>query len=87
LKQRTPIEIMYAILGAAVTPQHKTRLVYDARLYSRQVIPYLTVLLKAGLLERSGERTYQTTRKGRDFMQSFERLEMMARIPTYPSIW
>ena len=72
---------MYDILDAAATTVTKTRMMYLARLYNRQVNPYFIVLLNAGLLEKDGENKYRTTAKGRDFMKSYKRLELILALP------
>ena len=83
MKQRTSIEITYDILEAALTAQTKTRIMYVAGLYNKQVNSYLAVLVRAGLLEMAGDRNYKTTLKGTLFMQSFERLRSIAFEPEW----
>jgi predicted transcriptional regulator len=83
MKQRTGIEITHDILEAALTAQTKTRIMYVAGLYSKQVNSYLSVLVRAGLLETVGDRNYKTTVKGTQFMRSFERLRSIAFVPEW----
>lgn len=71
MKHRTGIEITYDILEAAMSAQTKTRIMYVAGLYNKQVNSHLAILVRAGLLEMVGDRNYKTTVKGTQFMQSF----------------
>jgi len=62
--------IMQNILEVCAHGSGKTKIVYQCNLNFTTVNPYLLQLLDNGLLEvKPGESTFQTTKKGLEFME------------------
>ena len=65
--------IMQNILEVCAHGASKTRIVYQSNLNFTTANSYLAQLLDNGLMEiNQGESTYQTTKKGAEFMESLK---------------
>ena len=72
--RRDRIRIMAEILEAAKESQVKTRIMYRANLSFNQVKEYLAFLTEMGLLRvkvKNGQKVYETTVKGRVFLENY----------------
>jgi predicted transcriptional regulator len=66
---------MAQILKVASSGDTKTRIMYGANLSYRQLKAYMQDLLGSNLMDHiDGERTYRTSAKGREFLESYGRL-------------
>lgn len=83
LSHRSRIDIIATILRVAEGGAKKTHIMYKCNLSFRQLHIYLDFLVERGLLRsiaaKSGERndssTYQTTGKGRAFIQAYRGIQ------------
>jgi predicted transcriptional regulator len=75
LKYRSRTDIVAQILEVALEGVTKTRIMYGAYLSYQQLNEYSGVLIQNGLLEHiPEEKTFVTTQKGREFLESYEHL-------------
>ena len=83
-RKRSEIDIMTSILGEARKGSRKTRIMYRCNLSHRQLKVYLKFLLDMKLLmsvceEDSKTTFYQTTAKGRNFLDAYGKLKELMR--------
>ena len=83
-RKRSEIDIMASILSEARKGARKTRIMYRCNLSHRQLQVYLKFLLGMKLLmsvseEDSKTNFYQTTTKGRNFLDAYGKLEELMR--------
>lgn len=72
---RSRLDIQASILESARMGAAKTRLMYGANLSYFQTIAYLNELSDLGFLEQSSvSRTYRTSQKGIEFLDSYKKL-------------
>ena len=77
MRYRTRNDIIAELLKIALDGTTKTKLMYNGYLSYRQLQDYLPLLLGNGLLEFDGKgRKYHTTKKGRDFLDVYERTKI-----------
>ena len=77
MKYRDRTEIVNLILRSSNTTQgtSKTRIMYQSFLAYSQLMEYLSLLMKNGLLEYTGSsRTYKTTERGVRLLQLCDKL-------------
>ena len=80
-QKRSEVDIMASILNEARKSTGKTRIMYRCNLSHRQLQVYLTFLLDMKLLrsvtEQENRKTnfYETTTKGRDFLDAYCKLK------------
>lgn len=76
---RGEYEITADILAVAKEPSSKTSIVYSANLSFGQADRYLEKCLEEGLIEskRNSNKKYQTTEKGKNFLEAFIDLEQV----------
>lgn len=78
MKYRSRMEITADILELALNGERKTRLMYRASLSHPQLTVYLELLISGGLLKYVEERKlYQTTEKGRHFLEISKEMNSM----------
>lgn len=78
MKYRSRSDITAAILTVALDGAKKTRIMYNAWLSFPQLEEYMGVLMKSGLLAHNEEeRIYKTTDKGREFIESYKKMNDM----------
>ena len=79
-KYRSRTDIVAQILSLTREgPATKTRIMYAVFLSYAQLKEYLSLLLESGLLEFSAvDRTYRTTKKGIEFLHSYEKMSMLS---------
>ena len=72
--KRSKYVIISQILNVCKGGANKTKIVYQANLNFRTVLPYIDLLIKNGLLEvKQGKNlSYETTDKGISLLDSFE---------------
>lgn len=72
-RRRSPAEIRYEILKAAVGGERKTRIMYQSSLNLKQLKKYLDELVLTELINyRPAGRCFTTTERGRTFTRMFE---------------
>jgi len=77
MKHRSRLAISAEVLRYALNCEKKTRLMYKANLSYDSVKEYLAMLTTNGLLTFNADNDmYMTTRKGRTFLQKFEKLSL-----------
>jgi predicted transcriptional regulator len=76
MRKRSKYVIISQILDICKDGANKTRIVYQANLNFRTVIPYIDLLIKNELLEVKQGKTvlYETTDKGISLLENFERI-------------
>jgi len=80
---RSRMDIVANILREAVGGATKTRIMYRCNLSFRQLQAYLDLLLNTGLLrtifegEKGSNAAFQTTIKGRAFLQAYRNLKAL----------
>lgn len=76
MMKRSKYVIVSQILDICKGGANKTRIVYQANLNFRTVIPYIDLLIKNELLEVKQGKTvlYETTDKGISLLANFERI-------------
>lgn len=76
MMKRSKYVIVSQILDICKGGANKTRIVYQANLNFRTVIPYIDLLIKNGLLEvKQGKNIlYETTDKGISLLGSFKQI-------------
>ncbi len=76
MMKRSKYVIISQILKICEGGANKTRIVYQANLNFRTVLPYLDLLIKNGLLEVTQGKSilYKTTDKGISLQDDFERI-------------
>jgi predicted transcriptional regulator len=72
--RRDKTRIIVDILSEAIEPATKTRLIYLANLNFNIFQRYLEILLKKGLLKNLQNNLYQTTERGKKFLENYRRL-------------
>ncbi len=80
-KNRSRVEIVANMLSIARSGALKTRLMYKANLSYLMVTEYLDYLSNAGLIkeiEVEGAKVYQTTKKGIEYLQTYDSLRRVA---------
>ncbi len=81
---RSRMDIIATILHEAKEGANKTHIMYRSNLSFRQLRTYLALLLNTELLrtvpERGGKIKFQTTKKGRAFLQSYNNLKILLAI-------
>ncbi len=81
MKNRDRSTIVADILNIANKGEKKTRIMYKANLSYEQLVEYLKLLVEMGLLEEKilenerNPKVYVTTKKGRNFLDAFEKIE------------
>src|SRR5437867_3054766 len=83
MKYRDRTEIVNVILRSGNTAQgtSKTRIMYESFLAYSQLMEYLSLLMKNGLLEyKESSRTYKTTEKGVRLLQLCDKLHEIVSI-------
>ena len=84
LKNRSRPDIWYLILEAAKEGEIKTRIMWKAMLYNKQVTGYISDLIEKGMLESmKGQNRYITTEKGRKFISAYEHMASITRDSTF----
>ena len=80
--RRSRFEIIKDILEAGKESSTKTSIVYEANLSFEQAEKYLNMLEKDELVNshRSKHKKYETTNKGRKFLESFQELESLLTV-------
>ena len=83
-RKRSDVDIIASILGEAREGAKKTRIMYRCNLSHRQLQVYLKFLLDMNLLmsiseEESKTDFYQTTTKGRSFLDAYCKLKELMR--------
>jgi predicted transcriptional regulator len=75
--KRSKDAIISQILDICSNGANKTRIVYQANLNFKTVIPYIDLLIKNGLLEtrRDSTVTYTTTTKGTKLLNDFRSIQ------------
>jgi len=76
-RRRTRIDLMAAILEASGSGGKKTRIMYKANVNPRDHSKIMAFLIQKGLLEQvaiDGERNFQITTKGREFVENYYRI-------------
>ena len=81
LANRTRIEILASILKVAQGGALKTHIMYKANLSHKQLTKYLQFVIGNQLLQEisdpeEGNRLYQVTEKGIQFLKDYERLSV-----------
>ena len=81
-EKRSDIDIIADILIKAKEDTIKTRIMYKCNLSHRQLITYLNLLLKIGLLdshsnEKSNKQYFRTTSKGSKFLSTYSKLKSL----------
>lgn len=71
---------MAAMLKVAHEPMLKTHMMYAANLSFEQSQRYFNKLVSAGLIQKTDDKRWVATEKGRKFLQLFEELEMLCRL-------
>ena len=70
--------IIAELLGAALKPANKTKVMYNAALSFSQVNHYLTCTIECELLKEVEDnlrlKLYRTTEKGKRFLEVYERI-------------
>jgi len=75
--RRSEIDIMAEILRIAIKGERKTRIMYKANLNHSNLKRYLNLLMGKGLIIRirsNGVELFKTTKKGCEFLMSYEHL-------------
>lgn len=81
MKNRDRSAIVADILSAANRGARKTSIMYKANLSYEQLVEYLKLLVDMGLLEEKilenerNPKVYVTTKRGREFIETFEKLD------------
>ncbi len=77
--KRSRDAIISIILDICMSGASKTKIVYQANLNFRTVIPYIELMLKNGLIEPTPEsnKVYKTTQKGTKLLQEFRSIQDM----------
>ncbi len=77
--KRSRDAIISIILDVCVNGASKTKIVYQANLNFRTVIPYMDMMLKNGLIEPTPEsnKVYKTTPKGIKVLNEFKIIQDM----------
>ena len=75
LKRRDKHDIVLDILKIARGGKRKTQIMYKAKLSYSQLKEYIELLNDKGLLE-SNDGFYHTTRKGLDFIRTYEEISL-----------
>ena len=84
-RKRSDVDIVASILGEARKGTKKTRIMYRCNLSHRQLQVYLKFLLDMNLLmsisggRESKTNFYQTTTKGRSFLDAYRKLKELMR--------
>lgn len=75
--KRSKDAIIIQILDICLAGASKTRIVYQANLNFRTVVPYIELLIKNGLLEGSTNSSviYTTTPKGAKLLKDFKNIQ------------
>ena len=71
-KNRGRLEIVRDMLCAASEKTKKTRIMYQASLSYRLLEKYLKSILESGLVERVDDSFYLITRRGKEFLQTYD---------------
>ena len=76
MMKRSKYVIVSQILDICKGGANKTKIVYQANLNFRTIIPYIDLLIKKELLEVKQGKTvlYETTDKGISWLENFERI-------------
>ena len=82
LRKRSDIDIIADILIKAKEDTIKTRIMYKCNLSHRQLVTYLNLLLKIGLLDshfenRSNKISFRITSKGLKFLSAYSKLKAL----------
>lgn len=78
MKNRDRRQLTYDLLKNAIdVPRTKTYLMYSAFLSTAQLYAVIDDSIAAGLLSKTDKRTYQTTKRGKKFVQMFEELQKL----------
>jgi len=72
---RNSLDITACILTIASKRVKKCRIMYGANLNFHVVNRYLDNLIRNGMLRKNGDRTYERTNKGREFLDQYNRLQ------------
>lgn len=75
--KRSKDAIITQVLDICTDGASKTRIVYQANLNFRTVVPYIDVLIKNGLIECSNNSSmiYTTTTKGAKLLRDFKSIQ------------
>ena len=75
--KRSKDAIITQVLDICTDGASKTRIVYQANLNFRTVVPYIDVLIKNGLIECSSNSStiYTTTSKGAKLLRDFKSIQ------------
>ena len=75
--KRSKDAIITQVLDICTDGASKTRIVYQANLNFRTVVPYIDVLIKNGLIECSNNSStiYTTTSKGAKLLRDFKSIQ------------
>jgi len=76
LRKRSDMDITASILSEARGGARKTRIMYRCNLSHKQLQAYLKLLLSMGLLASSSD-LFQTTAKGRKFVEAYRTLKAL----------
>ncbi|MDM7920582.1 MAG: hypothetical protein A4E48_00051 [Methanosaeta sp. PtaU1.Bin060] len=79
--KRSREEVIERILEICREPSTKTKIVYQVNLNFHTIIPYLSLLVKSGLLEDSGASIiiYKTTPKGIKALEHIKALRALLK--------
>jgi len=72
---RNNLDITAEILTIASKPVNKCRIMYGANLNFHVINRYFDNLIRNGMLRRNGNRTYERTQKGLEFLDQYNRLQ------------
>ena len=72
-KNRRRMDIVKDVLAVASVRVRKTKIMYQANLSFVQLEKYLSALTSGGLVERGDDSMYLTTKKGRDFLETYSK--------------
>lgn len=77
--KRSRDAIISKILDICIDGASKTKIVYQANLNFRTVIPYIDLMVKNGLIEPASEsnKMYVTTQKGINILKEFRNIQDM----------
>jgi len=81
--RRAHLDILADISGASASGIAKTHLMYRCNLSFRQLKKYLSLSVQKGLLrsvvakKSFSENLFETTRKGKEFLRTYKRLEAL----------
>ncbi|MEM2211529.1 MAG: winged helix-turn-helix domain-containing protein [Nitrososphaerales archaeon] len=73
-QRRSRLDVIAAILEAALYGEKKTRIVYHANLNFKLIKKLLPILINKGLIEQAGNG-YKTTEKGKAYLKHYKEIK------------